>query len=85
MIERIGRRTGLIAGGIVVGVVLFAMVSVFGYMLLVSGPAAHSAEEEVPPQEVAVAPPAPTALPPQSNFAPPWASPLPTAARATST
>lgn len=76
MIERIGRRTGLIAGGVVVGVVLLAMVGVFGYMLLVGGPAAHSAEEEVPPQEAAVAPPAP-ATPPAT------AAPMPSASPAT--
>jgi len=57
MIERIGRRTGLIAGGVIVGVVLLAMVGVFGSMLLVSGPAAHSAEEQPPPSPATVAPP----------------------------
>ncbi|HUU91141.1 MAG TPA: hypothetical protein VM238_08025 [Phycisphaerae bacterium] len=80
MIERIGRRTGLIAGGVVVGVVLLAMVGVFGYMLLVSGPAAHSAEEEVPPLEPAVAPPAP---PTAAAAAAPSPSASPAAAPAT--
>ncbi len=59
MIERIGRRTGLIAGGVIVGLVLLAMVGVFGYMLVVGGPAAHSAEEELPPDEAAVVSPVP--------------------------
>ncbi len=64
MIERIGRRTGLIAGGVVVGLVLLAMVAVFGYMLLVSGPAAHSAEENgPPPHKPAAVSPAPATRP----------------------
>ncbi len=63
MIERIGRPTGLIAGGIVVGLVLLGMVAVFGYMLLVSGPAAHSAQENLAPPEPATASPAPSTRP----------------------
>jgi len=63
MIERIGRPTGLIAGGVVVGLVLLGMVAVFGYMLLVSGPAAHSAQENLAPPEPAAASPAPATRP----------------------
>ena len=74
MIERIGRRTGLIAGVVVVGLALLAMVGVFGYMLLVSGPAAHSAEEEVPASP-AVAPPAPVAAAPTPGASPRAAPP----------
>ena len=70
MIERIGRPTGLIAGGIVVGLVLLGMVAVFGYMLLVSGPAAHSAQENLAPLEPAAASPAAATRPPMQAVSP---------------
>ena len=79
MLERIGRRSGLIAGGVVVGLVLVAMIVVFAYMLL-SGPSSGSAEAAIerpaPAAKVLVPPPplAPPAVSAPAVRAPAWQS-----------